>query len=101
MLDELKMVDVRRPALPELVELAAYGLLLLAEFEALGVESPEWIELNLKSIRREIKSRHADRIAEKLRTAKARLETLKTPDEKRASVIAEIAALEKQAAGQD
>ena len=98
MLTELKNLDVRRPDLSELVELSAYARSIEAEFEAVGVETPEWLAVNSKSIRREIKSRNQDRIAEKLRSAKSRLENLKTPDEKRTGLQTEIDQLEKQLA---
>ncbi len=98
MISELKNLDVRRPDLPELVELSVYARSLVAEFEALGIETPEWLTVNTASIRREIKTRNQDRLAEKLRSAKSRLETLKTPDEKRAGLQTEIEQLEKQLA---
>jgi hypothetical protein len=97
MLSELKNFDAKRMDIVELVAVASFGRDLLAEFEELGVESPEWIAQNLTAVHREIKSRNADRIASKLRDAKARLETLKTPSEKRTDLQAEIARLEKQA----
>ncbi len=98
MISELKNVEVRRPDLPELVELSAYARSLMTEFEALGIETPEWLTINSASIRREIKTRNQDRLAEKLRSAKSRLETLKTPDEKRAGLQNEIDKLEKELA---
>jgi predicted transcriptional regulator len=96
MLDALKNFDAKRADLAELVELSAYGRALLAEFETLSVEAPEWATENLAAVRRELKSRNQDRLAAKLKAAKARLETLKTVDEKRTGVQAEIAALEAQ-----
>jgi hypothetical protein len=96
MLSELKNFDAKRMDLVELVALASFGRDLQAEFGVLGVESPEWIEQNLKAVHREIKSRNADRIAARIREAKTRLETLKTPSEKRTDLQAELARLEKQ-----
>jgi hypothetical protein len=98
MLDALKNFDAKRADLPELVELASFGRSLLAEFEALSVEPPDWVTENLTAVRREVKSRNQDRLAAKLKSAKARLETLKTPDEKRKGVETEIAELEAQLA---
>lgn len=96
MLSELKNFDASRMDLAELVALASFGRALQAEFGTLGVESPEWVDANLTALRREIKSRNADRLTAKLRSAKARLETLKTPDEKRAATEKEIADIETQ-----
>ncbi len=96
MLDNLKNFDAKRADLAELIELSAFGRTLLAEFETLTVEPPEWAVENLTAVRREIRSRNQDRLAARLKTAKMRLETLKSPDEKRAGVQTEIADLEKQ-----
>ena len=96
MLDMLKSFTPQRLDTEELVSLAGFGRSLEAEYSTLGVDAPEWIGNQLKAVRREIKTRNADAIASKLRSAKARLETLKTPDEKRAAVEAEIAELEKK-----
>jgi hypothetical protein len=99
MLSELKNFDARRMNLEELVTLATFGRALQAEFEALSVESPEWVGEQVKSIRKEIKSRNADSLAAKLRGAKAQLETLKTPGEKRRALETLIEKLEKQVKG--
>lgn len=69
---------------------------IVAKFQELGVEAPEWVGENTKAIHTEIKSKNRDRLAMKLKSAKARLETLKTPDEKRKTTEAEIAELERQ-----
>ena len=82
----------------ELVAIATFGRAYEAEFNQLGIQAPEWLSNQLKAVRRELRSRHADAVQNKLRTAKARLETLRTPDEKRTAALAEIEALEKQAA---
>lgn len=77
----------------DLVELSAYSRSLAAEFTALGVETPEWVANQTKALRREIKARNADALAARLRELKARREALKTPDEKREALDAEIAKL--------
>jgi hypothetical protein len=99
MLEMLKSFSsVGRADTEDLISLSAYGRQLEAEFTALSVEVPEWVTNQLKALRREIKSRNADALANKLRSAKARLETLKTPDEKRTALADEIAKLEQQIA---
>lgn len=97
MLSELKNFDAKRMDLNELVALSAFGTAFKNEFESLGVETPEWVAVNLTSLHREIKSRNADRLASRIRDARNRLETLKTPSEKKAALVKEIADLEKQA----
>ncbi len=94
---DLKNFDAKRATLEELVTASAAGRMLLTEFVDLSVDAPEWLEITVKSIRREIKAKSADRIAAKIRDAEARLEALKTPGEKRTSLEAELKALKKQA----
>lgn len=80
----------------ELIELAAFGRMLEAEFTQLNVEPPEWIGNQLTAVRREIKARNADALANKIRSAKSRLAALATVDEKRAALADEITKLEAQ-----
>jgi len=47
-------------------------------------------------LRREIHARNADRLESSLREKRARLESLKTPNEKKAQLRKEISGLEKQ-----
>lgn len=67
----------------------------VAEFEALGVEAPEWAVQNIASVRREVKSRNADRIAAKIRDTEARLDALKTPSQRKEDLKAELVRLQK------
>ena len=99
MLDLLKNFQADRMDLTELVTLAAFGDLVSAKFTELSVEPPSWVDENLKSLKREITAKNSDRLSSKLKSAKQRLETLKTPDEKRKQTEDEIAALEKQLSG--
>lgn len=94
---DLKNFDAKRATLEELVTASAAGRTYLGEFVELSVDAPEWLEIAVKSIRREIKAKNADRIAAKIRDAEARLETLKTPGEKRTALETELKALKKQA----
>lgn len=97
MLDLLKSFSpTSRLPLEELVSLSAFARQLESEFTGLSVEVPEWIADATKAVRREIKSRNADAIANKIRSAEARLETLKTPSERRESLESEIKRLKKQ-----
>jgi hypothetical protein len=95
MIEKLKNFDVERMSVEELVGLSAVGRIVRSEFEANGVEVPDWLDVNCKTIRREIKSRQADALEKSLREKKARLAALMPTEEKRATLKAEIEALEK------
>lgn len=99
MLNEIKNFNIDRLDMDELIDLAAMGSLLQEKFTSMGVEAPEWLAENLETIHREIKAKNRDRIASKIKAAKSRLETLRTPDEKRNSLQTAIELLEKQLAG--
>jgi len=96
MLNKLRSFDCDRLELEELVELLAYGKMLRAEFEVHS-EVPEWLDVRLRELRREISTRNQDNIDKRLRTLKARREALLPDEEKRTKLDAEIAALEQKA----
>lgn len=96
MLAELKNFTASRMDLEELVELSAKARILEAEFGSLKVDIPDWIGVQIKSLRREIKMRHAESLAAKLASLKSRRAAIATPDEKRARLDEEIVELEKQ-----
>jgi hypothetical protein len=100
LIERLKSVDTDRCDIDELVELCALGRTFRAEYEQVGVEVPEWLDANLKSLRREVRARVADSLDKTLREKKARLEALTPAEEKRSKLAAEIAALEQKLAGQ-
>lgn len=96
MLNELKRFDKDRSNYDELIELSAFGRALRAEYEALGGEVPDWVDFQIKALRREIHARQSDAKEARLARAKARLASLATPDEKRAAAKAEVDELEAQ-----
>lgn len=96
MLENFKNFDANRLDIDQLVALAAYGRHLREEYEALGFDEPEFIDIQLKSLRREIHSRNADKLEKTLREKRSRLEALKSPTEKRSEIKREIQTLEKQ-----
>lgn len=65
-------------------------------YQEMHLETPEWIIDKLNEVDSEIKSRVKSELIKRLRTAKARRAALKTADEKRRDLDAEIAELEKQ-----
>jgi hypothetical protein len=94
MLSEFKSFTLARMDLDELVALAAYGRTLRTEYEAQKVEEPEFVDINLKSLRREIASRQADKVDVRRRQLKTKLDSLKTPAEKKAELEKELAELD-------
>ena len=82
--------------LDDLVSLAAFGRQLRAEYEFHNLEEPDWLEVQIKSLRREINSRSVDKLEARSREITARLDSLKTPTEKKAELLKEKAKLEKQ-----
>jgi uncharacterized protein involved in exopolysaccharide biosynthesis len=97
-LESLKSLDTKRADLESLVEESAEARIVESEFKELGIELPGWFEPAVSSLRREIKTRNQDALAARLRDLKARRESLKTIDEKRNAIDAEIAALEAKTA---
>lgn len=100
MLERLKNFDLDRMDVDELVFLSALARTLKQEYEAVGAETPEWVDTRARELRREIRARHADLIEKRLREAKMRLEALKPASERRKDVEAEIARLEAMVASQ-
>jgi len=96
MLSQFKNFQADRMDLDELVALAAFGSMVRAEYEKHQLEEPEFVDVQLKALRREIHARNADRLESSLREKRARLESLKTPNEKKAQLRKEISGLEKQ-----
>ena len=78
----------------ELVAALAFGKSLRNEYEALQIEEPEYIDSTIKAVRREISSRNSDKIAARKRELTARIDSLKTPAQKKSELEKELAALE-------
>lgn len=94
MLEQFRVFNVDRMDLEELVALAAYGRTLRNEFEAQKVEEPAFIDINLKALRREIQMKVADKNASRRQQIKTKLDSLKTPAEKKEELLAELAELD-------
>lgn len=93
MLDRFKNFNVEVADLDELVEIAMFGRQFRAEHEALNIPVPEYVDDNIRVVRREIESRIADRKAQRVRELKAQREGLKSAQEKRDAIDKELAAL--------
>lgn len=83
MLTEFRNFNVDRCDIHELVALAAFGKALRAEYEAHNIDEPDWVDAQLKSLNREIRVRNADRLETERRQIQAKLDSLKTPEQKR------------------
>ena len=90
MLDQFKNFSADSNDLDELVQLAAFGRQFRAEHETLNVPVPEYVDDNLRAIRREIESKMADRKATRIRELKAQRTSLATAQEKRAAIDKEL-----------
>ena len=90
----LKNFNADRLDMEDLVGLLADCKALRAEYEALQIEEAEYIDTTIKAIRREITSRNADKIAARKRELTARIDSLKTPAQKKTELEKELAALE-------
>ncbi len=93
MLDQFKQFNAEAADLDELVEVAAFGRQFRAEHESLNVPIPEYVDDNLRVIRREIDARLADKRAARVRELKAQRDSLKTAQERRDAIDKELAAL--------
>jgi uncharacterized protein (DUF3084 family) len=99
MLNQLRHFDKDRADYDELVELSAFARGLRAEYEVLGSEAPDWVDQQIKALRREIHARQQDALEMRLAKAKARRGSLATTEEKRAQLDEEIKSLEAKAKG--
>lgn len=77
----------------ELVAGIGFGKMLRTEYEALQLEEPEYVDIQLKAMRREIASRNADRLEAKKRELKAQIDRFKSREEKKQELEAELAKL--------
>ncbi len=94
----IRQFNTEREGIEELVAMYAFGMTVKEQFEALDVEEPEWLTPKLKAIKRQIAAMVADKTSQKLDNARARLEGLKSPQEKKADTLKEIDRLKKQLA---
>ena len=95
-LASFKTFSADRMDIDELVALHAFGKSLRAEYDTLQLEEPSFVDLQLKSLRREITARTADKLESRKRELTARIDSLKTPAQKKTELEKELAAIEKQ-----
>lgn len=97
MLNDFQNFNKDRLNLDEMVTLAAFGRILRAEYEAQKVDEPEFVDTQLKLLRREIASKVDDKRQARRKQIEAQLQSLKTPAERRAELEKEKAELEAAA----
>ena len=95
-LEQFRNFNVDGLDIDELVALSLFGRQLRTEYEAHQLEEPDWVDIQLKSLRREIHARNADRLESRRVEINARLDSLKTPGQKKAELIKEREAIDKQ-----
>lgn len=91
MLTEFQNFNKDRASLDDLVALAAFGRLLRTEYEAQKVDEPAFVDLQLKTLRREIAAKVDDKRQARRKHLEAQIESLKTPVERRKALEKELA----------
>lgn len=94
MLNDFQTFNKDRLQLDELIALLVFGKALKAEFEAQKIPAPEYVDVQLKSLRLTVQARVADQRETRKRKIKAQLQQLKTPSERKADLEAELQELE-------
>ncbi len=82
-LTQFKTFNADRMDVDELVALLAFGKILRATYVEENIDEPEFVNTQLKSLRREINDRNADKIAARKRELVARIDGLKTAAQKK------------------
>ena len=95
-LNQFKNFDTDRMDLDELVELISFGQLLRDQYEKLNLEEPEFVGTQLKSLKREVRAKNADRLTARLREIKNLEKNLQTPAERKAALSKERKQIEEQ-----
>jgi DNA repair ATPase RecN len=96
MLNQFKNFVSDRLDIDELIELTAFGKMLRAEYEAHQLEEPEFVDSQLKALKREIFARNADRLEARKREIRSRLDSLKTPTQRKSELEKELREIDKQ-----
>lgn len=91
-----KTYSADRMDVEEMISLSAFGKGLKAEFAEFGLEVPEFVELQLKSLRRDIKSKVSDKLEAEKKRLQSQLENLKTPQERKTELRKQLAKVNDQ-----
>ena len=96
MLNEIRNFNVDRESLEDMVAIHILGTLVADGYETYGTEAPEWLTSKLRTIKRQIRAKVQDQLEKDLMDARLKLETAKTPQEKKAALQLEIKRLQTQ-----
>jgi len=96
MLNELKTINLVGVELEKAIALLSFGRALQAEYAELEVPVPEWLQVRMRELKREVKTRVTDMKEHRLRELKARRATLETPESQRRKIDLEIKSLESE-----
>lgn len=99
MIDQLKRANLDTYDIEQLVELSAIARVMRTEFEATQAEVPSWLDDRTREIRRAISAKQEDVRGARLSELKSRRSALRTTEEKRQELDAEIAKLTAAKAG--
>lgn len=93
MLEKLRSINIDRMDIDEAIELAAFGKVAATTYGAYEVPVPDWLTDSLKTLDADIKRRRRDALEARLKTLQARKAALRSRDEERADIDAELARL--------
>lgn len=85
-----KTFDANRTSMEELLALDAFGHGLRESYERNGIEKPGFVDVQLKTLKREIRSRNADALEKRKNEIQRSLDALKTPSQKKTELQAEF-----------
>ena len=94
-LDQFRNFNVDGLDIDELVTLSLFGRQIRVEYESLQIEEPEWVDIQLKALRREIHVRNANNLEARRREIDARLDALKSPGQRKTELLNERAQIDK------
>ena len=92
----LKAIEIDTTAIEDLMVIKNQLSVIDSEYQNLSLDTPEWVTDKLSEAAREINNRVKTELLIKLKQAKSRRGALKTADEKRNDLDAEIKALESK-----
>lgn len=98
-LSNFKSFSIDRLDVDEMVALLAFGKSLRAEYESLQIEEPEFVSTQINTLKREIRAKLSDKLEAKKRELAARIDSLKTPAQKKNELEAELKRIESQLVG--
>lgn len=94
MLAQLRNVNVDRIDLDEAIGLLAFGELMLRSYPEHGLSVPEWLDENVKLLRREVNTRQRESLEKRRKELQLGIERTRTAQERRDAYARELADVE-------